>query len=185
MKNMMCAALLASVVVAPAAFAEAPSFNYVQATGQRVDSSSGDDWGWGAQGSFNPVGGLFVSGHYRQVHDIGDSGENLKAYRGDVGYAVDLIDTLAVYGEAGWSKQSLAGHDDSGMHYEVGLRARLPLVQLEGGVGRHQRNGGFNEYSATALFHVMPFTYVSVGYVSERHSHADVDRWQAGVRLTF
>lgn len=185
MKTLTGVALLAGAVLASAAFAEAPSFNYVQGTAQRVDAGHGRDWGWGVEGSFNPVGGLFVAGQYRRVRDIGDSGADLAAYRGDFGYAFKLAGTLALYGETGWSKQSWAGHDDSGAHAEIGLRARLPLLQLEGAVGHHWRNGGFDEYSATALFHVLPFTYVGVGYVSERHAHRNLDRWQAGVRLTF
>lgn len=187
MKYMACMALVAGLALAPIAQADAPSFNYVQLTGQHMNASAVDGWGWGAEASFNPAGGWFVSGAYRKINHVADSGANLTAWHTDAGYAVDLLDTLAAYGKLGWSKQTVDGYygEDSGMHYEAGLRLRLPIVQLEGGVGRYERNGGFNEYAATALFHVLPFTYVSVGYVVDDYAHDDVDRWQAGVRLTF
>lgn len=186
MKTMAGMVLAAGLILAPAAWAEAPSFNYVQLTGQHVNASAVDGWGWGAEASFNPAGGWFVSGNYRRVNHASASGANLKAWHTDAGYAVDLLDTLAVYGKLGWSRQTIEGYgQDSGMHYEAGLRLRLPIVQLEGGVGRYERNGGFNEYSATALFHVLPFTYVGVGYVADDYSRGSIDRWKAGVRLTF
>lgn len=186
MKYMACMALVAGLALAPAAQADAPSFNYVQLTGQHMNASAVDGWGWGAEASFNPAGGWFVSGNYRRINHVAVSGNNLTAWHADAGYAVDLADTLAAYGKLGWSKQTVDGYGgDSGMHAEAGLRVRLPIVQLEGGVGRYQRNGGFNEYTATALFHVLPFTYVSVGYVVDDYSRDNADRWQAGVRLTF
>ncbi len=186
MKYMACMALAAGLASVPAAQAEPPSFNYVQVTGQHMNASAADGWGWGAEGSFNPAGGWFVSGNYRRINHVAGSGANLTAWHADAGYKVDLADTLAVYGKLGGSKQTVEGFDgDSGMHAEAGLRVRLPMVQLEGGVGRYERNGGFNEYAASALFHVFPFTYVSIGYVVDDYPHDDVDRWQAGVRLTF
>lgn len=185
MKYVAGMALVAGLAVASTAQAEPPSFNYVQLTGQHVNASATDGWGWGAEASFNPAGGWFVSGDYRRINHVADTGANLKAWHADAGYAVDMLDTLAAYGKLGWSRQTVGGSEDSGMHYEAGLRARLPFVQLEGAVGRYQRNGGFNEYTARALFHVLPFTYVGVGYVVDDYSRGDVDRWQAGVRLTF
>lgn len=186
MKYMACIALAAGLALAPAAQADSPSFNYVQLTGQHMNASAVDGWGWGTAASFNPAGGWFVSGNYRRINHVAVSGNNLTAWHADAGYAVDLADTLAAYGKLGWSKQTVDGYgDDSGMHAEAGLRVRLPIVQLEGGVGRYQRNGGFNEYTASALFHVLPFTYVSVGYVVDDYARDNVDHWQAGVRLTF
>ncbi|HEX7341246.1 MAG TPA: hypothetical protein VF269_03120 [Rhodanobacteraceae bacterium] len=185
MRKWLCATLLASALLAPAAFAGTPSFNYIQLSGQHVNASATDGWGWVAKGSFNPAGGWFVSGVYRQANHVGDALTNPHAWHADAGYKFDFADTLAAYGELGWSRRRVTGDSAGGAHVEVGLRARLPLVQLEGAVGRYQRNGGFNEYAATALFHVLPFTYVAVGYVSDHHARGVVNRWQAGLRLTF
>ncbi len=186
MKYMACMALAAGLVLAPAAQADAPSFNYVQLTGQHRNASAADGWGWGAEGSFNPAGGWFVSGDYRKINHVVDTGADLTAWHADAGYKVDLVGTLAAYAKLGWSRRTVDGFGaDSGMHTEAGLRLRLPMVQLEGGVGHYERNGGFNEYAVTALLHVLPFTYVGVGYVVDDYAADDVDRWQAGVRLTF
>lgn len=177
--------MLAGLALAPQAAAEPPSFNYAQVTGQHYNFGSSDGWGWDLAGSFNPVGGWFVSGNAQRFSDYLDLGDSLSRYRADIGYKFDLAATLSLYGKAGWARQSFGPLSDDGLHAEVGVRARLPFLQLEGSVGHFQRNGGFNQYAATALFHVFPMTYITVGYISDRWSSRHENRWQAGLRLSF
>lgn len=179
---------LCACVVAPVALAATPTFNYFQAGAQRTQSSAGNNWGWGAQASFNPIGGLFFSGAYNRTNYISGVSSDYKTYRVDAGYEVDFLDSLAVYGEAGWSRSSLSGQSSSGAHVEVGVRANvLSVLELRGAVGHYNRDGGFNEYSAGVLFHFLPFTALSVAYTKDQASGSSgsIRRWQAGLRWSF
>ncbi len=179
---------LCACIAAPSVLAATPSFNYFQAGTQRTESSAGNNWGWGAEASFNPIGGLFFSGAYNRTNYISGVQSDYKDYRLDAGYEVDFLDSLAAYGEAGWSRSSVSGQSSSGAHVEVGVRANvLSVLELRGAVGHYNRDGGFNEYSASVLFHFLPFTSFSVGYVKDDASglSGSVRRWQAGMRWSF
>jgi len=174
--------------VVPAALAATPSFNYFQAGAQRSESSAGNNWGWGAQASFNPIGGLIFSGAYNRTNYVSGIQSDYKTYRVDAGYEVDFLDSLAAYGEAGVSTSSAAGQRNSGAHVEVGIRANvLSVLELRGAVGHYNRDGGFNEYSAGLLFHFLPFTALSVAYTKDQatDSSGSIRRWQAGLRWSF
>ena len=180
--------ILGACLAAPAVMAATPSFNYFQAGAQHTSSSAGNNWGWGAQASVNPIAGLFLSGAYNRTNFISGVRSDYKDYRLDTGYEVDFLNSLAVYGEAGWSKSSVSGQSSSGAHVEVGVRANvLSVLELRGAVGRYDRDGGFNEYSASVLFHFLPFTSLSVGYVMEDGwgSRDSIGRWQAGMRWSL
>lgn len=181
-------ASLVLLAMAASAMADTPSFNYLQAGAQRTHTSAGDNWGWGVEGSVNPIGGLFFSGDYNRTNYIQGAQSDLQTYRADVGYEVDFLDALAAYGEAGWSVSRVTGNRSSGVHAEVGVRANvLSVLELRAAVGRYNRDGGFNEYSGAVLFHFMPFTAVSVGYVKDQASgsSAGYNRWQVGLRWSF
>ncbi len=184
----MAALVVGAFLTAANARAATPSFNYFQAGAQHTSSSAGNNWGWGAQASFNPIGGLFFSGAYNRTNYISGLSSDYKDYRLDAGYEVDFLDSLAAYGEAGWSASSVAGQRSSGAHVEVGVRANvLSVLELRGAVGHYNRDGGFNEYSASVLFHFLPFTALSVGYVKDdaSGSSGSIRRWQAGLRWSF
>ena len=189
MKKRFSAALAcAAIVAAGSALAATPSFNYFQAGAQRTESSAGNNWGWGAQASFNPIGGLFFSGAYNRTNYISGVGSQYKTYRLDAGYEVGVLDSLAAYGEAGWSAATIGGQRSSGAHVEVGLRANvLSVLELKGAVGHYTRDGGFNEYSAGVLLHFFPFTAFSVDYVKDEAAglSGSVRRLQAGLRWSF
>ncbi len=187
-KRVLCALALTVFVVSPAALAATPSFNYFQAGVQHTNTSIGNNWGWAAQASFNPVGGMFVSGNYNRTNYIGNVHSDYKTYRADVGYEFSFLDTLAAYGEAGWAVSRVAGQRNDGVHVEVGLRANvLSILEVRGAVGHYNRDGGFNEYMASALFHFIPFTAISVGYVRDQASASSgsFHRWQVGLRWSF
>lgn len=180
--------VLGACMAAPLALAATPSFNYFQAGAQRTESSAGNNWGWGAQASFNPIGGLFFSGAYNRTNYVSGIRSDYKTYRLDAGYEVDFLDSLAAYGEAGWSRSSVNGRSDSGAHVEIGVRANvLSVLELRGAVGHYNRDGGFNEYSAGVLFHFLPFTALSVDYTKDEASGSSgsIRRWQAGLRWSF
>lgn len=179
---------LCACVAAPVTLAATPSFNYFQAGAQRTESSAGNNWGWGAQASFNPIGGLFFSGAYDRTNYLSGVSSDYKTYRVDAGYEVDFLDSLAAYGEAGWSRSSVSGQSSSGAHVEVGVRANvLSALELRGAVGHYNRDGGFNEYSAGVLFHFLPFTALSVAYTKDEAtgSSGSIRRLQAGLRWSF
>ncbi len=175
-----------ALLLAPlAAQAEPPSFNYVQASGQHVNRSADSGYGWAVEGSVNPWGGWFLSGNWQGFDNFSSQGDDLQTLQADVGYKYDLVDTVAVYGKVGWARAEVGNFSSDGGHAEVGVRARLPLFQIEGSVGRFERGGGFNRYAATALFHIFPMSYLAVGYVVDQRSGYHEDRWQIGYRVSF
>ena len=180
--------VLGALATAPAAMAGTPSFTYVQGGVQHTNTAAGNNWGWGVEASVNPVGGLFFSGDYSRTNYIHGAQSDLQTYRADVGYEVGFLDALAAYGEAGWSVSRVAGNRNGGAHVEVGVRANVvSVLELRAAVGHYNRDGGFNEYSGTVLFHFVPFTAVSVGYVKDQDSgsSASYNRWQVGLRWSF
>ncbi|HZW59917.1 MAG TPA: outer membrane beta-barrel protein [Woeseiaceae bacterium] len=187
-KSVLAGLALAICALSSTAFADTPSFNYLQTGVQHTNTSAGNNWGWGVEGSFNPVGGLFFSGDYSRTNYIQSAQSDLETYRADVGYEVDFLDALAAYGEAGWAVSQVSGNRSDGAHVEVGLRANvLSVLELRGAVGHYNRDGGFNEYSGAILFHFVPFTSVSVGYVKDQASasNGSYNRWQVGLRWSF
>lgn len=196
MNKIIAAMALTACLVAPAALADTPSFNYLQVGVQRADYGGDQQWGWGLKGSFNPIGGLFFSGKYNRVNSVesyvpgtGVATDPLTTYRGDIGYEFDFADTVALYGEAGWATASISGNRDSGSHVEAGVRINaLSIVELRAAIGHYDRDGGFNEYAGTVLFHFLPFTALSVGYVRDDYGNAGpshTNRWQLGLRWSF
>ncbi|HET6725337.1 MAG TPA: outer membrane beta-barrel protein [Gammaproteobacteria bacterium] len=196
MNKLIAVMTLAALMIAPAALADTPSFNYIQADIQRADYTGDQQWGWGLKGSINPVGGLFFSGNYSRVNSVanyiqgnGPGTDQLTAYRADVGYEFDFADTVALYGEAGWATAAISGNRDSGSHVEAGIRFNaLSIFELRAAIGHYDRSGGFDEYSGTVLLHFLPFTAISVGYARDDYGNAGslhTSRWQLGLRWSF
>ncbi|MDN5865238.1 MAG: porin family protein [Gammaproteobacteria bacterium] len=190
MKNTMLLILagLACALTPAAAYSDAPSFNYLQTAVQHTSTSNGDNWGWGVQGSFNPVGGLFFSGEYSRTNYLDYAQSDVKTYRVNAGYYTTLADTLALYGTAGWAATEVSGSRSDGAVVGAGLRANLvSILELRVGASHYFFDDGFNEYSAGVLLHILPFMYISAGIAkySGAGTSPDTTRWQAGLRFSF
>lgn len=137
--------------------------------------------GFGARGSVGFAENFFAFADYLS-QDF--SGGDLDVYSVGLGGRMEIAESVDLVGKAGYLKFDGSGGDESGYLVSAGVRARpASQFELEGNV-IYRDLGGDADDTAVAVGARYFFTDM-FAVNAEYEIGDDVDRWFAGVRLSF